>query len=91
MEGRKLFLTKAHIGIYTDRENQFISSLIISAEEEIADLGIVLKKTYSDDNLVAMYAAWMYRSRKSGEDKPKSLKYSLNTRLLKEKAGSTYV
>ena len=84
----RLFLTKKEIGIQTDKEDTYLNVLISSACEEIAAMGIKLKKdSYSDENLVARYAAWKYRTRKTGESMPDSLRFSIRNRLIHEKAG----
>ena len=84
----QLILTKEIIDIASDKKDYFIKMLIISAKEELKDMGIILNSDTSDQMLVAQYAAWMYRTRKTGEDKPRSLQYRIHNRLLKEKGAS---
>lgn len=82
----RLFLTKKAIGIQTDKEDTYINALILTSCEEIEATGIRLKSDrISDDELVARYAAWKYRTRKTGEKMPDSLRFSIHNRLISEK------
>lgn len=40
-----------------------------------------------DENLVVMYASWLYRKRDTGEGKPRMLREALNDRKVHEKVG----
>lgn len=44
--------------------------------------------TIQDGMLIVMYAAWLYRKRATGEGMPRMLRYTLNQRVLVEKAGA---
>lgn len=44
--------------------------------------------TIQDGMLIVMYAAWLYRKRSTGEGMPRMLRYTLNQRVLIEKAGA---
>lgn len=68
--------------VYDERLNLIIKAAIESIEEE----GIVLRNNAQDQNLVVMYAAWMWRKRESGEGMPRMIRYALNNRLLSQKA-----
>ena len=52
----------------------------------IAEEGITLADTEEDRDLVVMYAAYLWRSRSTGEDMPRMLRYALNNRLFSRKA-----
>ena len=54
--------------------------------ERIGDLGVTLTETEEDKDLVLMYAAWLWRSRTTGEGMPQMLKSTLYNRLFGEKA-----
>ena len=82
----RLFLTKKAIGIQTDKEDTYINALILSSCEEIEATGIrLISSMISDDELIARYTAWKYRSRKTGENMPDSLKFAIHNRLIHEK------
>ena len=64
----------------------YLKSLIQTAHSRIREEGIVLDGSVADRNLVEQYAAYLYRSRKSGETTmPRALRYGLNNRLLSQK------
>ena len=69
----------------TSRDD-YIAFLISTAKQEIAREGITLTDSFEDNNLVVMYAAWLYRKR--AEDTPvmpRMLRYALNNRVFSEK------
>ena len=66
-----------------------------SFEEILARDGRLIYKTrgvsmlpmlHQDRDLVVMYAAYLWRSRSTGEDMPRMLRYALNNRLFSRKA-----
>ena len=80
-----MLLTKHGIGIFSNREDQYLQALINTAMQEIEDTGIVIDgEDTSDLSLVATYATWLYAQRKNGAAMPRFLQYRLHNRLLKE-------
>ena len=61
-------------------------SRIRTAQQRLAEEGITLRDTEADRDLVVMYAAWLWRSRVTGDDMPRMLRYAINNRLLSQKA-----
>ena len=62
-------------------------NLQISTSKYIATEGIALQNTPGDNNLVVMYAAYLYRKRREDGPMPRSLRWALNNRLFSQKAG----
>lgn len=61
------------------------------AVANLQSMGIMLSEdTYAVDegNLIVMYAAWLYRSRATGEDMPRMLQFAINNMLFGQKARS---
>lgn len=84
----KLALLKIDLQItaaaYDERLKQYLSS----AEQMIRREGVMLRSTAEDDQLVIMYAAYLWRSRKeSAPVMPRPLRFALNNRLFSQKAG----
>lgn len=78
----------------------YLLPLIAESRALIAREGITLRDTVDDGMLVEMYAAYLYRARKSSNDStvyrsvafgtstmPQMLRLALNNRLFSEKAG----
>ena len=66
--------------------NNYLSFLINSSKEQIADKGITLNLTSNEDcHLIIMYASWLYRKRNSNDGMPHMLRYALHSRLVHEK------
>lgn len=83
-----LTILKIDLQISNDKLDGYLNTLISSAKKYIETEGIVLdEKNVSDNNLVAMYAAYMYRSRKKDIPMPRMLRWALNNRLFSQKAG----
>lgn len=85
-----LVMTKSNLEIIPDNTlmDDYINQLISAAKGMIAREGITLTDSIEDGNLVAMYAAYLYRKR--AEDTPvmpRMLRYALNNRLFSEKIG----
>lgn len=57
-----------------------------TAQARIQEEGITLEDTEADRDLLVMYAAYLWRSRSTGEDMPRMLRYALNNRLFSRKA-----
>ena len=77
---------KADLGIRSNVYDERLTARIEAAKQRIADVGITLTDSTSDNDLVLMYAAWLWRSRTTGEDKPPMLRKTLYDRLFGEKA-----
>lgn len=68
--------------------DEYISNLIDAAKQMISREGIVLTESIEDDNLVVMYAAYLYRKRaEDSPQMPRMLRYALNNRLFSQKVG----
>ena len=95
-----LVMLKSNLEIYPENTTQdlFLTQLVNVAKAEIAREGITLENTISDDNLVVMYAAYLFRKRASdgvgtsysttatmAVGMPRMLRYALNNRLFSQK------
>ena len=60
---------------------------IKQAEEELTAQGIQLTDSIRDQELVIMYAAWLWRSRVDGAPMPRMLEMARNNRLFGQVAG----
>ena len=88
-----LALLRADLEQPSPTVNDYLLHLIEVAKKRIAGHGIWLMDTARDNNLVIMYAAYLYRKRKAdnpkGEEKmPRMLRSALNDRLIAEKGGA---
>lgn len=77
---------KTDLGITTAAYDDRLCSRLLTAQERIAAEGATLTDSESDQDLVVMYAAWLWRNRATGEKMPDMLRYALNNRVLGEKA-----
>lgn len=77
---------KIDLGITSTAFDDRLNSRIATAQERIAAEGATLTNSEGDQDLVVMYAAWLWRSRATGEKMPDMLRYALNNRVLGEKA-----
>ena len=77
---------KVDLGIRSNAYNERLATRIEVAKERIGGLGITLADTEEDNDLVLMYAAWLWRSRTTGEAQPPMLRSTLYNRLFGEKA-----
>lgn len=83
-----LEMLKVDLGISTDAYDNRFSQYIDYAVEEITREGITLDASAPNDlNLIAMYSAWLWRKRDSGDGMPRMLRYALNNKLLAQKLG----
>lgn len=71
--------------IYDARLTARIQTAIWRIERE----GCTLTDSEADRDLVLMYAAWLWRSRVTGEGMPRMLRYTLNNRVLGQAAEVT--
>lgn len=85
-DAEKLTMLKVDLGISVEAYDTRLSQYIQVAKQEIGREGITLSEEDLDDNnLVIMYAAYMWRKRESGDGMPRMLRYALNNRLFKKK------
>lgn len=77
---------KTDLGIRSSLYDERLSARITAARERIEALGITMADTEADNDLILMYAAWLWRSRTTGEGQPDMLKKTLYNRLFGEKA-----
>ena len=59
----------------------YLQGLLFTAREDLLRAGVKLSSgTADDDQLQAMYAAWLYRSRVNGQGMPDMLKAAIRNR-----------
>ena len=83
-----LAMTKANLQIIQRNtlQDDYLRTLITSAQEMITREGITLTDSFEDGNLVVMYAAYLYRKRADDAPvMPRMLRYALNNRLFSQK------
>lgn len=89
-DAEKLTMLKVDLGISSTAYDARLAQYITVAKAEIGREGITLStNSLDDENLIIMYAAWMWRKRESGEGMPRMLRYALNNRLFAEKGRTT--
>lgn len=95
-----LAILKANLEIRNTIKDDYLAQLITVSVSEIKREGITLSDPYTleDANLIAMYAAYLYRKRATNEEQyqtvsfgmngmPRMLRYALNQRLMSQKMG----
>ena len=80
---------KIDLGIRSNLYDERLQARITAAQQRIGDLGITLAGTEEDNDLVLMYAAWLWRCRTTGEGMPRMLESTLHNRLFGQKARIT--
>lgn len=85
-----LTMLKTDLGIlsttlYDERLTSYLSSAMEAIRQEGATT--ISPSAPLDAQLIVMYAAWTWRKRDSMEGMPRMLRYALNNRVMKEKAG----
>ena len=84
-------MLKVDLGFYGEPPPQvktYMERLLESAHSSLKSYGITVNtEDMKDEELVAMYAAWLYRKRDTGEGKPRMLREALNDRKVHEKVG----
>lgn len=73
----------------SDTRKAYLSQCILSAQDMIAQEGIVLGASAEDAQLVEMYAAYLVRKRANDTGMPRMLRWALNNRLFSQKAQVT--
>lgn len=74
---------KIDLGITTTAYDNRLTAYLEYAQQEIQREGVTLNS--GDNQLVVMYAAWLWRRRDSGEGMPRMVRYALNNRIFSEK------
>lgn len=77
---------KIDLGITTDAYDDRLSQYLDSAERMIRTEGADIDLTDpQDEQIVIMYAAWLWRKRDSLEGMPRMLRWVLNNRIMQGK------
>ena len=77
---------KIDLGITTDAYDDRLSQYLDSAERFIRTEGADIDLTDpQDEQIVIMYAAWLWRKRDSLEGMPRMLRWVLNNRIMQGK------
>lgn len=74
-------LLKLDLGITADMFDSRLAARINTAMERITAMGITLADTPGDQDLVLMYAAWLWRSRVDQAPMGRMLQLAINNRL----------
>ena len=77
---------RADLRIGSKAFDERLSEKLHTAQARIQEEGITLEDTEEDRDLVVMYAAYLWRSRSTGEEMPRMLRYAMNNRLFSRKA-----
>ena len=87
-EQDRLTMLKTDLGISSTGYDDRLKQILRSSETAIKKEGVsTLDNTDLDDcQLIVMYAAWIWRQRDTGAGMPRMLRWSLNNRILGEKA-----
>ena len=83
-------MLKTDLGILTTTAyDARLTQLLTAAKQYIVNEGASTldASNIEDAQLIVMYAAWLWRRRDGMEGMPRMLRYSLNNRVLGEKAG----
>ena len=80
-----LELLKVDLGISGTAYDIRLTSLIESAKESIKREGANLTDSAGDNQLVVMYAGWLWRNRDTQTGMPRMLRFQLNNRIFSEK------
>lgn len=79
-------LLKIDLGIAATSFDGRLTSALETAMERIAAEGATLQATTGDQDLVLMYAAWLWRCRVTQEPMGPMLRKTLNNRVIGQKA-----
>lgn len=78
---------KIDLGITATAFDDRLTDRLKVAVERIGSMGITLTDSEGDEDLVLMYAAYLWRSRVTGAPMGRMLQLALNNRLFGQKAG----
>lgn len=83
-----LEMLKIDLGITTTAYDERLGQYLSSAQQMIEREGVTALdlSTLEDQQLVVMYAAWLWRRRDTQEGMPRMLRWALNNRIFSEKA-----
>lgn len=83
-----LEMLKIDLGITTTAYDERLGQYLTSAQQMIEREGVTALNlsTLEDQQLVVMYAAWLWRRRDTQEGMPRMLRWALNNRIFSEKA-----
>ena len=83
-----LDLLKLDLGITHNVRDAYFSNLLISAQNELAIMGVDVYSSLEEDQMLIIdYAAWTYRKRQEDIPLSRNLRFRINNRLIK-KAGT---
>lgn len=77
---------KVDLGITANAYDTRLTSRLTTASQRITAMGITLQDTESDNDLVIMYAGWLWKSRFTQEPMPRMLQLALNNRVFAQAA-----
>lgn len=83
-----LEMLKIDLGITTTAYDGRLEQYLSSAQQMIEREGVTALNlsALEDQQLVVMYAAWLWRRRDTQEGMPRMLRWALNNRIFSEKA-----
>ena len=87
-----LTMLKTDLGIRTSTAyDARLTQLLTAAESAIRKEGASTLDASDplDQQLIVMYAAWLWRRRDNMEGMPRMLRWTLNNRIFREKAGAS--
>lgn len=80
-----LSMLKVDLGITANAYNDRLTEYLESASADMSREGVQLEDTVEDSQLIVQYAAWLWRSRESGDAMPRMLRYRLNNHIFSQK------
>lgn len=85
-EADLLKLLKLNLSMITTVYDDYLAHLLLTSRELISREGIRLQDTPEDNELIVMYAAYLYRKRaEDNPPMPRMLRWALNNRLFSGK------
>ncbi len=87
-----LEILKIDLQISSSKYDTYLKKLISMAKSAIEKEGIYIANVCTENEmLVEMYAAYLYRKRRGeSAEMPRSLRYMLNNKLMRQKAGNLH-
>lgn len=83
-----LAVLKIDLQVSSDKLDTYLEELIKASKDFIKKEGITLTDSIGDNQLVEMYAAYLYRRRREeNAQMPRALRWALNNRLFAQKVG----
>lgn len=78
-----LTMLKVDLGIKGTAYDERLTQYLTYSRQEIESKNVALSITdIQDQQLIVMYASWLWRRRNSGEGMSRMLRYTLNNRLI---------